>query len=189
MPSCARDWESLVAPACRVDEFRRRGARFVRLINETGGEGRAVLYRPDPDFEAQLRVGRYGKSILHMIANAFDDQIRPDGDVLKGESDRLAAREMSYPPRLLGMGLPRQQKHRPEEDEETAEKVSKQVPLDTDNAADRKDTLPVRRSWGGLVVEGIEAPDASGGTFEFQKVIYHPRIRRHIRERVGKAMA
>lgn len=72
---------SLVLPACRVDDYETVGASFVARLPT-----RTRLYLPSPRFGKAMRTGRYGKSILHLVANAFEER---DG----GER----------PPRLLGI--------------------------------------------------------------------------------------
>ena len=171
---------SLVAPACRVDDYKARGAAFVDAMQETGGNGRAGLYRPDPAFEAQLRVGTYGKSILHLVANAFEDPIEPEVESKEG-AHHVPGRSEPYPPLLLGMG--RAETVEPDGDG----RKSKTVPLGRDLHAERKDRLPVRRAPGGLDVVDIAAPGNRPGPYELLKVIYHPEIRTRIRDRIRAA--
>lgn len=171
---------SLVAPACRLDDYKARGAPFVEAMREAGGDGRAVLYRPDPAFEAQLRVGKYGKSILHLIANAFEE--RSDaGPAGKGqEAAGQGRRPAANPPLLLGMG-------RPGADAEDAVQNRKTVPLDA--LSQSTERLPVRRAPGGLDVVDIAAPGGKPGPYELLKVIYHPEIRTRIRDRIRASSA
>ncbi|WP_374447564.1 C1 family peptidase [Stella sp.] len=72
---------SLVAPACRIDDYRTHGAPFAARL-----KAQPRLYLPAPPLERAMRTGRYGKSVLHLVANAFEE---------RGGDDP--------PPRLLGI--------------------------------------------------------------------------------------
>jgi len=51
----------------------------VQPVSEANAGGPARIYVPSDSLEAQLRFGAYGKSLLHLVANAFEDRLPGPG--------------------------------------------------------------------------------------------------------------
>jgi hypothetical protein len=120
-----------------------------------------------------MHVGRYSKSILHLIANAFEEWAVPDIGKTRDSGLRMG---QAKPPLILGMG-----RARTKDDEEGSKKVA---PMKTELTFDRSRDLPARKAAGGLSVVEIEAPKSRPGPFEFQDLIYHPDIQADILKRI-----
>ncbi|MGI9436365.1 MAG: C1 family peptidase [Geminicoccaceae bacterium] len=103
----AVDTLSLVAPACTVRAF---GNQYRGLIDHLQSKEmdrprearrkrpKVALYVPTVALEKRMRVGLYGKSMLHLIANGFED--RNDLDVWRERSSGDLRG-----PELLGMAV------------------------------------------------------------------------------------
>ena len=86
-------------------ETKKRGGRIARpgrraavpAIN-TATPPRAQLYIPTSDLEERVHFGAYGKSILHLVARAFEDRYEPPA---KGH--REAPKVLGAPRTFLGM--------------------------------------------------------------------------------------
>lgn len=81
----------LALPAIRVETARERVLPLVERLNArpvaSGAVPPARVHLPSADLEARVRVGAYGKSILHFVANAcmprgLDDAHRPPPTLL-----------------------------------------------------------------------------------------------------------
>ncbi|MGI9417936.1 MAG: C1 family peptidase [Geminicoccaceae bacterium] len=79
----AIDTLSLVAPACTLAQFSDsyRGlidhlqtADLDRSKNDREKRPKVALYVPSVALERRMRVGLYGKSMLHLVANGFEDR-------------------------------------------------------------------------------------------------------------------
>lgn len=96
---------SLICPPVRIDkdhasidEFERSIAPLTRKLAERKRD--AVLYVPSARMESRMRVGSYGRSILHLVANAFEDRLK--ADLLVAYGDRKRPQGLRGPA-LLGM--------------------------------------------------------------------------------------
>ncbi|MFW5641537.1 MAG: C1 family peptidase [Roseicyclus sp.] len=68
----------LVLPAVGLPRARAQVLPLVAAMNRGPGPARARLHVPDRALEERLCFGAYGKSILHLTANAFEDRITHD---------------------------------------------------------------------------------------------------------------
>jgi hypothetical protein len=69
---------NLVLPAVGIPRARAQVLPLVAGMNRAAGPVRARLHVPDRALEERLCFGAYGKSILHLTANAFEDRITDD---------------------------------------------------------------------------------------------------------------
>jgi len=79
----AIDTLSLVAPACTHDQFSRsyrdlighlQSKEMERSRGDREKRPKVVLYAPSVALEKRMRVGLYGKSMLHLVANGFEER-------------------------------------------------------------------------------------------------------------------
>lgn len=69
---------NLVLPAVGIPRARAQVLPLIAAMNARPGPTRARVHVPDKDLEVRLCFGAYGKSILHLVANAFEDRITDD---------------------------------------------------------------------------------------------------------------
>lgn len=69
---------NLVLPAVGLPRARAQVLPLVAAMNAAPGPVRARVHVPDRALEERICFGAYGKSILHLTANAFEDRITED---------------------------------------------------------------------------------------------------------------
>lgn len=75
---------------------------------------RARIYVPDERLEDRVRFGRYGKSILHLVARAFEDRLLPrDWSHKKAAGSGARGAKPQSPRTFLGMALAHQAPNHP----------------------------------------------------------------------------
>ena len=69
---------NLVLPAVGIPRARDQILPLIAAMNADRETPRARVHLPAEPLEERLCFGAYGKSILHLVANAFEDRIRDD---------------------------------------------------------------------------------------------------------------
>ena len=69
---------NLVLPAVGIPRARDQILPLIAAMNAGRETPRARVHLPAEPLEERLCFGAYGKSILHLVANAFEDRIRDD---------------------------------------------------------------------------------------------------------------
>ena len=86
---------SLIAPPVRIDELERCICPLTKKLADRKRD--VTVYVPSKPLEGRMRVGPYGRSILHLVANAFEDAVDGGARPPSGWPEGLRG------PPLLGM--------------------------------------------------------------------------------------